>query len=267
MRKRVLCSCLVVLGVASVAMGQESQNPRTLEAIRKYALSYAQSLPDYTCVQVTNREYVESPLKFQTKLRDEIEEELSFVDGEEHYKVAKVNGFPATNRSHEELGGAVSEGEFGSLLKHLFDPQTGATFRAAPGEKIQGRSMNVFTFTVTQSKGYAVYDEILKGWLTLGYQGAVYADAGTNAVMRLTMKCVDFPPETRYARLELTLDYKATELSGQKFILPSHVKLDWSRRSKGRTPGEVEEGTNTVDFKMYQKFKAESKIDFGADGR
>ncbi len=245
--------------------------PRTLEAIRKYALSYVQNLPEYTCVQVTSRTDTPEPIIYGALGRttvlnrpthDVIEEELSFVGGKERYKVAKVNGFPADRATHEQLGGTVSEGEFGSLLKHIFDPDTGTSFRPAPPTKLGGRAMNVFAFSVPQTQGYTVYDPDLKGEILLAYEGSVYADAETNAVMRITMKCVDIPRETRLTAVELTLEYKPIQLSGREFILPSHFELHWRKRSNESMRQVWEEATNDVDFKLYRRFTAEATIDF-----
>src|SRR5580692_4477094 len=122
-------SSLLFAVTAALAVAQE---PPTVEAIRKYALNYVQSLPDYTCTQLTKRLYTrQNFVPFGggmftpgTNRNDTIEEELSFVGGKEHYKVTKLNGFPPANTDHEQLGGTVSEGEFGSLLKHIFDLET-----------------------------------------------------------------------------------------------------------------------------------------------
>jgi hypothetical protein len=64
-------------------------------------------------------------------------------------------------------------------------------------------------------------------------------DAETNAVIHITMKCSDFPPETKLVRTELTLDYKLTQLSGQKFVLPAHFQLVWAKRI---APAELKAG-------------------------
>jgi hypothetical protein len=258
-----------ILAFAAAAVFAGGQEPKTIEAVRKYALNYVQSLPDYTCTQVTKRVYSRQgfvPIGggvFNPGLNknDTIEEELSFIGGKEHYKVLRVNGFaPAVATSHEQLGGAVSEGEFGSLLKHIFDPETGTTFRAAPREKIQGRAMNVIAFSVPQSKGYSVHDGERNRDLVLAYTGSVWADAETNAVMKITMKCVDIPSDAQLSAVGITLEYKLTPLSDQKFILPSRVQLLW--RKPGSVGVPLEEGTNTVEFKSYRRFTAESNIDF-----
>jgi hypothetical protein len=263
------------LGSIAIAGGQKST---TLEAVRAYVLSYYQDLPDYTCVQETDRRFNRKadfaamqnpspglytlPPGFYT--HSEIEEELNFVGGKETYKVTRVNGSRAANMTHERLGGTISTGEYGSLLRHIFDPETGTSFQSAAPAKLQCRTMNVFTFNVPQLRGYEIYDDELKREFLVAYEGSVYADAETNAVMRITMKCVDFPSETRLTDAELTLDYKPTELSTRKFILPSHFTLVWrKRKNETTTPKQfAEEETNTGDFRGYHRFKADSKIDF-----
>jgi hypothetical protein len=248
---------------AGFAVAQPASLNGPLEALRSYALGYVQNLPDYTCVQVTDRI---ATSERAIRSHDVIEEELSYVGGKERYKVTKVNGFPSANASHDQLGGTVSQGEFGSLLKHIFDPDTGTIFQSAASERLLGRRMNVLTFSVPQSKGYTVYDGELKRNLTLGYEGSVYADAETNAVMRITMKCVHIPRETRLMAVELTLVYKTTQLLDREFILPSHFELSWRKR-RGETvaQGPQEDATNAVDFKQYRRFTAESTIDFSGN--
>ena len=236
-------------------VGQSIANPPALEGIRKYALNYVQNLPAYTCLQETNRR------RGFGGINDVIEEELSFFGGTEHYKVTKVNGEPVANVSHEQLGGMVSEGEFGSLLMRIFDPATGTSFRSAPSARIQGRAMNVLTFSVPQSKGYGLYDTDLKRTLILPFEGSVYADAQTNAVMRITMKCINLPKETRYVALELALEYKATRLSGHEYVLPSHFELAWRKTGSGGIVS-IEQASNTVDFKLYRRYTADSRISF-----
>jgi hypothetical protein len=263
------------LGSIAIAGGQKST---TLEAVRAYVLSYYQDLPDYTCVQETDRRFarevdlsanrragdgvtVAGPQDFSHSL---IAEELSFVGGKETYKVTRVNDSRVANLTHEQLGGTTSTGEYGSLLHHLFDPDTGTSFQSAAPTKLQGRPVNVFTFSVPQAKGYAIYDGEFKREFLFAYEGSVYADAETNAVMRITMKCVDFPSETRFTAVELTLDYRPTRLANQTFILPSHFTLIWRKRKNETTSPKqyAEEESNTGDFKGYHRFRTDSKIDF-----
>ncbi len=120
--------------------------------------------------------------------------------------------------------------------------------------------MNVFNYRVPQFAGYSIHDGDRNRDLLLAYVGSVWADAETNAVMKITLKCVNIPSGTRLAATEMTLDYKPTELLGRQYILPSHFELVWRRNAAGQAPQE--QGTSRVDFKSYRRFTAESNIDF-----
>ncbi len=216
-----------------------------------------------TAFQETHRTFIQHVPTNDVNAHSVIEEELSLVGGKETYRVLKVNGFRAANSTHEGLGGTFSSGEYGSLLHHIFDPDTGTSFQSAAPGRLQGRAMNVFTFSVPRAKGYAVYDVELKREFLLAYEGSVYADEETNVVMRIKMKCVDFPSDTRLSGVDLTLDYKPAQLSNQRLILPSHFELDWRRRKNDETGKSAEEETNSGDFKLYHRFRTDSTIDFG----
>ena len=245
---------LLVAMTAGLAPAQE---PPALEAVRSYALSYVQSLPDYACLQETKR--------LETGVRnvsgDKVEEELSFFGGEEHYKVLKVNGKPANGVTHEQLGGAISEGEFGAILKQIFDPHSITAFRPQTSGRIQGRAMTLLPFRVPQQTGYLYVDGELHRSMRVAYEGTVWADAETNAVMKIAMKLVNIPKESRLELTDITLDYKAVDISGREFILPSRFEWNWRKRA---AYGAADEGgTNQINFSGCRKFTAESNIDFG----
>ena len=206
-RRSIVLLCLASLAIAG---GQKST---TLEAVRAYVLSYYQDLPDYTCVQETDRRFDREVGLFanrpagtvfvpgpQDHSHSLIEEELSFVGGKETYKVTRLNGSRAANLTHEGLGGTTSSGEYGSLLRHIFDPETGTGFQSAAPARLRGRTMNVCTFRVPQAKGYTIYDGELKRDFLFPYEGSVYADAETNAVMRITMRSASTSRATRIRR-------------------------------------------------------------------
>src|SRR5580698_8256639 len=118
MRKYIVPLWLVLLSLGPIAIAG-GQTSTALEAVRAYVLSYYQSLPDYTCVQETDRRFNRQvDLSANRRAGDNIavagpqdashsliEEELSFVGGKETYKVTQVNGSRAANITHEQLGG------------------------------------------------------------------------------------------------------------------------------------------------------------------
>lgn len=248
---------LLTIGLAA-ALGW-AQEPAAVEAIRAYALHYSQSLPDYTCVQDTQR--VESSERAGGSVASTIEEELSFAGGVEHYKVLKVDGKPVNGVAHEQLEGPISAGEFEGLLKQIFDPKSAATFLQRNTGKLNGRPMTVLGFRVPQQNGLDVYARNLKRHLTLAFEGSVWADAETNAVMKVAIKLVNVPKESPLEESEIGLEYKPFDLSGQQFILPSQFEWTWRENTESGAQGA--NGTNRIRFTKCRKFTAESNIDFG----
>ena len=100
-----------------------------LEEVRRNALDYSDSLPNFICTQVTRR-YVGAPGLASFRLVDTIQEQLSFVEKKENYKVVLINNLPVKDISHDKIGGATSSGEFGSMLLEIFQPDTREIGRA-----------------------------------------------------------------------------------------------------------------------------------------
>lgn len=250
----------LVLAVSSTGMAW-AEEPAAVETVREYALNYSHSLPDYTCLEQTTRFAMGGDMRAGQISTDRIEEELSFVGQVEHYKVIKVNGADAKNLSHEQLNGATSTQEFAGLLRQIFDPKSATAFRAQSSGKIQGRAMTVLGFRVPRQTGYRIQDHGLQGYLTAAFEGTVWADAETNAVMKIAMKLVKIPEQSSLEDTEITLEYKQVDLSGQQFILPSKFEWNWRERAGGRA--RELSGSNQINFTDCRKFTAESNIDFG----
>ncbi len=233
-----------------------SQEEQTaiLGAMREYALSYTKNLPNYVCIQTTRRR-IEPTQRGYLPEGDEVQEMLSFVDGKESYKVEMVNGKSEPNLKHEQLGGVVTSGEFGSMLFNIFDPASGADFHWDHWATLRGKLMYVFSYSVPKSSGYSMYHGESKREYTSAYQGLVYADVQSKIVMRIKMETTGIPADFPIHEVNITLDYSPTKIADQEYVLPYHFEL---------TSKEVRaETTNRADYRLYQKFGAEASITFG----
>ena len=134
----------------SLASPSEEEQKRALAAVTDYALNYSTSLPDFVCLQVTKR-YVDPSATDSFRLTDTIAERLSYFEHKEDYKVISVNGAPLTNRKHEQLGGAISSGEFGTMLAEIFSPESRTDFHWERWGKWAGHVAHVFSFRVELS--------------------------------------------------------------------------------------------------------------------
>ena len=90
------------------------------------ALDFTEKLPNYVCQELMSRyESTTRPASWQAL--DVVGMEVVYEDGKEDYRKITLNGRPI-NKKLEELGGAWSTGEFGTVLIDLFAPQTAAEF-------------------------------------------------------------------------------------------------------------------------------------------
>ncbi|MCU1338937.1 MAG: hypothetical protein JWO19_4518 [Bryobacterales bacterium] len=228
---------------------------KILAEITEKALDYTKSLPNFICAQVTTRSFDPSGTESWHQA-DKIQEQLSYVDGKEDYKVVLVNNLPVINKTHEQLGGITSSGEFGTMLYQIFAPPTQTHFDWERWATLRGKRMYVFSFRVLQpNSDYSIRHEPSGRTIIAGYHGLIYADAETRQIMRIKMDCdnlEDFPIN----QVSLTLDYAPTKISEQNFVLPMAAEV---RSREGKVLGK-----NVMQFSLYRKFSSEATITFDA---
>jgi len=227
-----------------------------MAAMTEYARNYTKSLPNYMCVQTTRRR-MEPTVRGYQPFGDEVRETLTFFDQKESYKVEMINGKSVANVDHMQLGGVVSSGEFGTMMAHIFDPESGTEFDWDHWATLRGRRMYVFSFSVPKSAGYSMYHGESKREYISAYKGLVYADVETKAIMRIKMDCVGIPADFPIKEVGITLDYTPTKIADQEFVLPFHFELH-STETKAITKNEA-------DYKLYRKFGAEATVTFGSE--
>jgi hypothetical protein len=228
---------------------------KILAEITEKALDYTRSLPNFICAQVTTRSF--DPSGTETwHLGDRVQEQLSYVDGKEDYKVVLVNNLPVANMKHDQLGGITSSGEFGSMLHAIFAPETRTQFDWERWATLRGKRMYVYSFRVAQpNSDYSIRHQPSGRTIVAGYHGLVYADAESKQVMRIKMDCDDlegFPIN----QVSVTMDYAPTKISEQSFVLPMAAEV---RSREGKMLGR-----NVMQFSLYRKFSSEATITFDA---
>jgi hypothetical protein len=232
------------------------EQAEAMAGMRDYALSYSAKLPNYLCVQTTRRHYDPKSAKYRPA-GDVIQEQLSFYEQKETYTVQMINGQSVHNISHDQIGGVRSSGEFGSMLRNIFDSEHETKFDWDHWGTLRGKLMYVFAYRVEKQYGYSMRDDESHKSYTSAYTGLVYADKETKEIERITLKTVEIPADFTIKDVAITLDYKATDISGHVYTLPYHYELD-SLDVHGAFKGEAE-------FKLYQVYGADTTITFGDD--
>ncbi|HWB96818.1 MAG TPA: hypothetical protein VG672_08955 [Bryobacteraceae bacterium] len=227
------------------------EQKRVLESAREYALNYSKSLPDFICTQVTRR-YIDPTGHSGWYPADTITERLSYYEQHENYKVILVNSKP-TDVPHEKLGGAISSGEWASMMKEIFEPSTGTQFQWERWATLRGRRTHVFSYVVSQERSkYQIH--VPDQHIVVGYRGSIFVDKETEAVEKITLQAMDIPAGFPVQDVQLSLDYDKADISGHSFTLPLKFTLN-SREGKYLAKNEVE-------FRMYRKFSTDATITF-----
>jgi hypothetical protein len=245
---------MIVAGAVYAQTPAVSHVDSALAAVRTYARTYTEKLPNYTATQIIRRRVktlARGPMVAAGTQVDNIEEQIGWVGGRETHKILKANGRLMGDESPVRDQGIFSTGEFGGLLAGLFRDEASARFDFVKSERLDGRKVDMFAFRVAaQPAGYAIVEP--GRTVVVGYEGRLRADAETHAVTRIELHCVDFPIGVPYKALELTLDYARAKVGGTEYILPARYRL--------HTRSEDAEIEIDATYRGYQKFAVESSI-------
>jgi hypothetical protein len=228
---------------------------RTLESARFVALRYAQSLPDFLCSQIVRRYHPRGQSDW--KLQDTLLIRLAYVNNHEDYQLAAINGRPTT-RDYKTLEGATSTGEFGSLLRRIFHPDSHTEFQWDHWADLRGRRVLVFAFHVPiaySRHGLAVNTRAgMLHRVMVSDRGHVSIDAETFQTLRILSHSEQIPDTFEITAESTTVDYDYLDIDGHRHLLPLHAEVLMStRRIHAR---------NLIQFTGYRQFSANSTITF-----
>jgi hypothetical protein len=202
---------------------------------------------------VTRRYVDPSGLEYWQQ-QDVLTARLSFFEQKENYKLVLVNNHAITNDvPYQSVGGSISTGEFGSMMKEMFDPAAEADFRWERWGKLRGRVAHVYAYRVEKSRSkwhvtYEKTDDIVPA-----YHGLVFIDRDNNMVVRIVFEA-DLPVSFPIQQVTDTLDYDLASIGAQEFMLPLKAQV---RMRQGKLLAK-----NDVEFRLYRKFTAEAEIKY-----
>jgi hypothetical protein len=154
----------------------------------------------------------------------------------------------------QKVGGATSTGEFGSMMREIFDRNTEATFQWEKWATLRGRRMYVFTYHVDQphSQWWLIYED--KDRIKPAYHGLIYVDRDSGMVSRITLEAENLPSSFPISAGSNMLDYDVAKVGETEYVLPLRAEMRM-RQGKVLTKNEVE-------FRLYRRFSAEASITF-----
>ena len=232
------------------------EQQKILAEAREYAINYSTTLPDFLCLQRTHR-YVDRNFKPGSvgswSPSDRVVAKVSYFDQKEKYDLISDNDNSLVGKQYESVGGSISTGEFGSVLKDIFDPASAAEFHWERWATVRGELAHAYTYVIDQPHARRTVDYNHSQQTTPGYHGEVFILKGSNTVVLLTVE-PDMPPGFPIQEIHQTIDYSYVDISGQKFWLP--LKSDLIMRS------DRNGSKNEIDWSSYRKYSADTSITF-----
>jgi len=241
------------------------EQKRFFHEVNVNAIHYSRNLPNFICTEVVQRAQMvpvrlrgvptNPPLVWTP--RDVLTLKLTYFENRERYDLTLING-KKTRSTYEASGGAISEGDFGSILIEIFSPDSRTKFQWDHWTHLRKRLTQVYSYRTARENshyrigvGVSASDRRIE---VAGRRGFVYADNDTAMVMRITGEAESIPPGFPVLAQSGMLDYDFGEVGGSKFLLPL--------RSENRLKTAGISFKNVAEFKEYRKFSGESSISF-----
>jgi hypothetical protein len=224
-----------------------------IEKARQASGNFLETLPNYYCQEVMTR-YQSGTQRGSWQPMDVVSMALVYENRQESYRNVQING-KATKKKVEDLGGAWSTGEFGSVLADLFSPATAADFEFRRESRTSGRTAMVYDFTVEREHSHwrvMVASQLVEP----SYSGSVWVDKQTNRVLRIEMQATHMPDAFPVDKVEMATDYEFVRFEDRQYLVPVHAETLGCQRDSDLCT------RNVIDFRNYHRYAGESSITF-----
>lgn len=221
---------------------------------RQRAVGYAHSLPNFMCVEVTDRS-VDPAGNGKWRRKDSMAELLRYLNNAETRTTLEVNGKASTlsRAAMEDTHGTLSQGEFGGVLRSIFQDSSKADFKWQEAAAIGSETVQVLSYHIThENSTWALQGD--NNWKEYpSFHGLVYVDAATKGVRRLTMVADELPANFSIHSALMTVDYDYIAIGTHDYLMPI-------RASVSLTKGKHEAVLNDMEFRNYRRYGSATKI-------
>ena len=250
---------LCLISVAAIAWGQrpsEADAAAAIERARRQALGYAKSLPDFVCTEIIHRTSRNTVQGRPNIPDDKLTVKVSYSGDKDEHELVAVNDRPATI-PFSSLSGTIVVGEFGGILRSIFDPGSQAAFHWEKWRSEGKRRLAVYSYVVTQGNShYVLAIRVGKSVeeANVAFHGDVQIDSQTDEVVHYTYTAMDIPQKLGILAATTKVDYAMASVNGREYLLPS--------RSQNDTLSHDVDVENQMEFRDYRKFGSDSSVTF-----
>jgi hypothetical protein len=225
-----------------------------LEQARSHAAEFIDDLPNFVVTQIVTRS-VRMPGKKDWRRQDKLEIEVSYrAKTGEQFKLMRYNDKPA-QMSYDQLKGATSTGEFGSILGAVFSPESKAEFKEIRREVFHGHQTVIYNYMVQKMfSGNTITDVNTGRAITTAYSGSIWIDMESGRVLRIKQTAEDIQPGFPITMAERAVEYDWITLDGQRHLLPIYAEVILGNDLKQYYL------RNVIELRNYHKFDSDLKI-------
>ena len=226
-------------------------DPLFAEAARA-ANEFTARLPDFFCRQVLDRA-VSPHRRVKWQHLDTITAEVAYEQGHEVRRSIVRAGKPVADIEELLDIGPWSQGEWGTVLANLFDPEVHATFFDAGPYELKGSRGRKYRFAVLEahSRWRIIHNETQ---ILPAYTGMVWIDSKSRRVVRITKEARGLPEDFALDVVEMSIDYGWASIQGNRYLLPVRSASLVCHREQWRC------SLNSTVFRDHRKFEAQSRI-------
>jgi hypothetical protein len=225
-----------------------------IEKAREVAFDTTEKLPNFICEQFTTR-YVSQTTPASWTAQDVVSAKVVYEDGKESYQNISDNGKPMKDFFEGE-NGAWSKGEFGTILRDIYDPSTAARFHYATDAQIHGLSSAVYDYTIEQRNSHWVIQATGQKYNPAS-RGSVWVDKQSGKTLRIESSAVGLPKDFPLDTAETAVDYDFVAIGTKRVVLPVRSEVLMCQRG---TPICTR---NVIEFRNYHEFGADTNVKFG----
>jgi hypothetical protein len=225
-----------------------------LDQARFRAEEFMDELPNFIVTQVVTR-FVRTSENNNWKRQDKLEVELTYrTNTAEQFKLLRYNDKP-TRLTYEQLEGATSAGEFGSMLGVLFAPESKTDFKEVRRKTFRGRRAVIYGFRIKKAFSVnQITDRVSGRTITTGYSGNIWIDMETGHTLRIEQSAEDIQAGFPITKSESAVEYDWVTISGRDCFLPVKAEI-----LIGSNYGRYF-FRNVIELRNYRMFDTDLKI-------
>jgi VWFA-related protein len=234
----------------SVVRPPDEELDRVIAGAREHAVNYSAKLPNFLCVEMTNRS-VDLSGNGNWQLRDSFGELLRYVDNQETRTTLEVDGRPSKEK-RADMNGPLSLGEFGHVLSLVFGPSSKAEFHWKETDALANGTVQVFEYRVERQNNNMLLSDN-SGNVYAGFHGLAYIDSSTMGTRRITMEADGLPRDFSIHAASIAIDYDYVTVGAHDYLMPVRGTI---RLKRGRHEADL----NQIVFQDYRRFASQTKI-------